>query len=127
MSDDDRQMVLDLDALPQGRLDTETQAICDLINGDPIHAEDRRRVAHAILSDAMAHAGQVHPNRVRKALSLPSGALIVYPRVMGPVYHTLVRSGHLRQVGWDVNDDAHGNNTGKPCRVYVLTTYEVAA
>lgn len=100
---------------PSSAVDAETAAICDLVHGDPLHERDRAAVVAAIMSVAKSNNGVVDVNKVRKAV--PPW---VFPRIFGPVYRALVIQGVLTQIGWTINDDKAGNNTGKPSRVYRL-------
>lgn len=101
---------------------TRLDAICALIAGDPIHAADRRRIIEAIELDGRAHGGEVHPSRVRAALSDDHG-LVVYPRVLAAMYRVLYQRGFLRWSHWEMCDDFKGRNAGKMSRVYRLTAW----
>jgi hypothetical protein len=104
----------------------ETLAILDLINGDPIHANDRRRIVEAILGDARRHAGDVDPGRVREDLTNEWG-LTVYSRVLSATYQALTRRGVLTFRCWVDNTDVTGGNAGKPARAYTLANWRAAA
>lgn len=105
--------------VPSSSVDERTAALLDLIAGDPIHAEDRRRIVAAIVAEAKASHGFVDPNKVRIRLTNRAGVLTVYPSVIGAVYFALTRSGQLATAGWLVNQD-HSGNSGKPLRRYRL-------
>lgn len=104
---------LDLfDGFPAASVDANTQAVLELIDGDPIHARDRAVIVEAILEDARTHGGRIDPNRVRPALSN------VYPRCIGSTYRALCTLGVIRVDGWAVNGDHSGRNAGRPMRLY---------
>ena len=93
-----------------------------LLDGDPIHADDRTRIQAAIIADGKAHGGRVDANRVRRALTNNGGHLDVYPRTIGPTYSGMVRRGLLKTLGYiDTNGDEAGRNKGKPAMAYELT------
>lgn len=100
-------------------------AICELLNGDPLHARDRERTITAIVADASEHDGLVDPNRVRARLTHTnadgSTDLVVYPRVLSAVYQGLAAKGVIEFAGWIDSTDARGRNNGKPARSYRLT------
>jgi hypothetical protein len=98
---------------------TEQSSLLDLIATDPVHRDDRERVAAAIRGDAAAHAGHICPNRVRESLTNDHG-LVVYPRVIGAVYSALRRGGVIVADGWTTSTDHKGGNAGKPARTYRL-------
>lgn len=106
---------------PSGAIDADTAAICDLINGDPLHAADRAAIVSAVLAAAAADGGRVDPNRVRKLI--PDS---VYPRIIGSTYQGLVKQGVLAFTGWTISEDSAGNNVGKPARVYHLQDLQKA-
>lgn len=90
-----------------------TQALLDLIHGDPIHDRDREAVVDAIRA-AVTDDGTVCGNDWR--VRIPSW---VYPRVVGATVNALARAGVLRATGeWVASDDFAGRNSGKPVRVY---------
>lgn len=98
--------------------------ILALLNGDPIHDRDRERIVTAILDEAAAHDGLVDPNRVRARLTITnadgSTDLVVYPRLIGAVYHGLAHKGALEFAGWIDSTDTRGGNAGRPARSYRL-------
>ena len=101
-------------------VDDDTASLLDLIAEDwrPFAEADRNTIATAIREDAEAHGGEVHPNRVRAALAgLP---VIEQPKPtrVGPTYRALCLSGVIAENGWDISNDTHGKNAGKPCRIY---------
>jgi hypothetical protein len=100
--------------------DEATGSLLDLIAADwrPFAEADRNTVAGAIRDDARFHGGEVSQNRVREALA----ALPVFsqpkPQRVGPVYRALCLSGYLEFSGWEVSEDRHGRNSGRPVRKY---------
>lgn len=120
------QLALDV-PLPAHSVTDETAAILRLMDGDPIHAADRRRIVEAIVWTARTSLGTVDPNKVRARLSLPGGELVVYPRLMGAVYRQLACAGVLERAGYITNEDSHGRNAGKPTPKYRLVRKAVAA
>lgn len=105
-----------------GRVDPDTEALCLLIAGDPLHAADRAALIAAIFAAAAADGGHVDPNAVRKLV--PAS---VYPRIFGPTYLSLTRKGILTFDSWTVNEDVAGGNSGKPARTYRLNWSPSAA
>lgn len=101
---------------PSGPPSTDTVAILNLINGDPLHAANRAAVVDAIADVAHTEDGAVDPNLVRERI--PEW---VYPRCIGPVYSALTKLGHLEVDGWVMSTDASGRNVGKPTRRYRWT------
>ena len=99
--------------LPFGPADPDTQAILDLIAGDPCHRRDRAAVVEAIRATAKAHHGQVNPNAVR-----PRIPASVQPRVIGATYNALAKAHVIAQDGWVKSTDAKGRNSGRPVRCY---------
>ena len=94
-------------------VDPATQALLDLIHGDPIHDRDREAVVNAIRA-AVRDDGTVCGNDWRRLV--PQW---VYPRVVGATVNALARAGVLRATGeWVASDDLAGRNSGKPVRVY---------
>lgn len=94
-------------------VDPATQALLDLIHGDPIHDRDREAVVNAIRT-AVRDDGTVCGNDWRRLI--PQW---VYPRVVGATVNALARAGVLRATGeWVASDDLAGRNSGKPVRVY---------
>lgn len=89
-------------------------------NPHPWAAVQRQRIVDAIRADARAHAGEVHPNRVRVRLSNHLG-LQVHPRMLSAAYSALRAQGHLTFDHWGTNDDTAGGNAGKPQRVWRWT------
>lgn len=112
--------------LPSRPVTDETAAILRLMHGDPVHERDRQRIVEAIVYAARHSTGVVDLNKVRARLSLPSGELVIYPRLIGSVVHVLASRGVLVVDGWILNQDRHGGNFGKPQRRYRLVR-EVAA
>lgn len=101
---------------------TDQASLLDLLDADPIHANDRARIQAAIVADGKAHDGRVDANRVRRSLTNSGGHLDVYPRTVGPTYNGMVRRGLLKPLGYiDENKDAAGRNKGKPAMAYELT------
>jgi len=99
-------------ALVYSATDPDTQAILELIDGDPRHRRDREVIIEAIRADALAHGGEVDQNRVRPHLTT------VYPRVIGSTYNALAARGVITFLRWTVNEDKKGRNSGRPARVY---------
>lgn len=94
-------------------VDPDTQALLDLMSGDPIHARDREAVVDAIRA-AVRGDGTVCGNDWRGLI--PTW---VYPRVIGATVNALTKAGILRPTGeWRISDDLAGRNSGKPVRVY---------
>ncbi len=110
-----------LSFFPSAPVDDGTASLLALLNGDPIHDGDRQRICQAIRDTALTNNGRVNPNVVRRRLTY-NGALMVYPRIVGAVYHSLARAGVLVPDGWTVSDDRSGGNRGKPARLYRLVT-----
>ena len=103
-------------------MSTDQGDLLELIDADPIHANDADRIRAAIIADGKAHAGRVDCNRVRLSLTNSGGHLDVYPRTVGPTYNGMVRRGLLRTLGYiDTNGDEAGRNKGKPAMAYELT------
>jgi hypothetical protein len=94
----------------------QVDAALELIQADPIHADDRRAIVAAIAAE-VDQTGTVDANRLRRRLTGRQG-LTVYPAVIGSVVSTLARRGLLRADGWTQNDDVNGRNRGKPLRVW---------
>lgn len=95
---------------------SETNAICELVYGDPVNAEARQAIIDAILADARTHGRQVDQNRVRA--SIPRW---VPPRLIGATYNAMRTRNLLVRDGWTTNLDAKGRNVGKPARLYTYT------
>lgn len=91
----------------------EVDAITTLMAADPMHDRDHKAVTEAILRDALAHAGQVDPNRVRTLI--PTW---VHKPMIGATYRVLRQQGRLIRDGWTVNEDRAGRNSGKPQAIY---------
>lgn len=106
-----------LDALPSTAVDDNTLAVLQLIAGDPIHKRDRALVIQAILDEGHSARGQVDPNRVRERLNHQ-----VLPQIVGPVYSRLARSGVIEAAGWTISCDKTGRNSGRPARLWRLTS-----
>lgn len=109
-----------------GRQDEQTTRLLAVIAGDPVHAEDRRRVVAAIVADADTNGGQVDPNRVRAALTNDHG-LDVTPQGLSATYSALRVAGAIEATGWGWNADTRSRNSGKPMRLYRLTDRRAAA
>jgi hypothetical protein len=93
--------------------DPMTQAILDLIDGDPIHERDREAIVDAIRAsvDADGHTSANHWRGL-----IPTW---VYHRVIGATVNALIKGGHLTPTGeWVLSDDVRGRNVGKPMRLY---------
>ena len=95
---------LPYDQLPSGSVDDDTLAILRLIEGDPLHDQDRTLVVRAIVEEGRSAHGMVDPNKVRERINHA-----VLPQVVG-----------LAVAGWTTNLDKAGRNSGKPCRTYWL-------
>jgi hypothetical protein len=101
-----------------GPMDPETAATVDVVDADWRRDRDRERIDDAIRRVAMANAGLVDPNRVRKLLSGPNG-LEVNPRALSARYAGLTKTGVLRVIPGEyvISDDTAGGNAGKPLRL----------
>lgn len=101
-------------------VDDDTASLLDLVDSDwrPFAEADRNTIARAIRDDAQAHDGEVHPNRVRRALAALPVLEQPKPTRVGPTYRALCLSGALAKTGWDISNDTRGKNAGKPCRIY---------
>lgn len=75
-------------------------SLLDLIDADPIHEGDRRRIDTAVRSAALEHRGVVSTNDVRKLLTNQHG-LTVQPQLIGPRLRTLTVAGVLQLDGWE--------------------------
>lgn len=104
-------MTEQMDLLEQGR--AEVDAICALIEADPLHSRDKAAVVEAIKRTADENDGIVDQNLVRPLV--PSW---VYPKVVGSVYRVLRQRGVLAYEGWNTSFDTKGRNSGKPQRRY---------
>jgi hypothetical protein len=96
-------------------VDEQTGDLLDLIQADwlPFAEEDRNVIARAIRDDAAAHDGRISSNRVRRLIPTR-----VKPTRVGPVYRALCLQGVIEVTGWEISDDLHGRNSGKPARTY---------
>lgn len=104
--------------LPSGPVDDYTRSILELIDGDPIHEDDRAAIVRAIFDAADAADGEIDPNIVR-----PHIPTWVQPRVVGATYNALATRGVIAWTGeWVTSDDSRGRNSGKPARLYRLVT-----
>lgn len=108
--------------LPSAPVDERTRSLLALVDGDPIHQDDRERVVEAILTVAHANAGTVDPNRLRDELYLPDGSCRVYPNVIGAVVCGLRKRGVLVEIGWTPTTGSSSGNNGRPARVHRLRT-----
>jgi hypothetical protein len=91
----------------------ERNSICELVVGDPLHAEERQAVVSAIRL-AYRMFGEVNVNNVRPLI--PSW---VNPRVTSATYNALISRKLLVPTGeWTSSTDTKGRNTGKPQKVY---------
>lgn len=106
--------------VPSVPVPDDTANLLQLIAGDPIHANDRRRIVRAIVAEAHSAGGRVDPNRLRARLADPHGQLTVYPRLVGAVVGCLARAGVLEPDGYVVSTDRAGRNAGRPARRYRL-------
>jgi hypothetical protein len=101
--------------------------LLDAIHRDPTPAatEDAERIRAAILADGKAHGGHISRNRVRAALTNPSGHLDVYHKRVGPAYSALHAEKLIEPsddpLHIEVNDDHAGGNAGKIARGLRLT------
>jgi uncharacterized alpha-E superfamily protein len=101
-----------------GPVDARTASLLALIDGDPIHADDRRKVVEAIQQVAADFGGIVSPNHLRVLLTDRRGNSTVYPNVIGAVVRTLAARGVLTFDGWVVTTGSRSGNTGRPARRY---------
>lgn len=111
---------------PSHRVTDETTAILRLLDGDPIHRDDKARIVSAIVYAAVHGGGYVDSNLVRSRLTNEHG-LTVYPRLIGSTYHSLAALGVLEPAGWITNEDTRGRNAGRPARRWRMVRKAAAA
>lgn len=101
-------------------LGEQTANLLDLIAADwrPFADADRNTIAGAIRDDARFHDGEVSANRVRDALAALPLHSQPKPQRVGPVYRALCLFGDLEVTGWEISEDRHGKNAGRPARTY---------
>lgn len=108
--------------LPSAPVDERTASLLALVAGDPVHADDRRRVLEAIQRTARDDmSDRVDPNKVRYLLTDAHGNSTVYPAVVGAVVQALARRGVLTPDGWVVTTGSRSGNNGRPARRYRWT------
>ena len=90
-------------------VDEQTASLLALIDGDPLHAEDRRTVVEAILATAADDGGRVDPNRLRNWL-YEDGVSVA----------SLRHKGVLEEIGWTTTTGSVSGNNGRPARIYRL-------
>lgn len=97
--------------------------LLDLLADHPsvIFVEDRDRIRAAILTDGKAHDGRIDSNRVRDALTNPSGELDVFHKAVGPQYHALKAAGLIAEGAPIRSTDLRGRNAGRWVPTYSLT------
>lgn len=105
----------------------EVDSIIEAMNGDPVHARDRRTIVTAIIAEAHASGGRVDPNRLRARLVNEHGRLTVYPRLLPAVIGGLVARRVLLPDGHVRSTDRVGRNTNKLLPKYRLAARAVAA
>lgn len=111
-----------LTGIPSAPVDDRTASLLALLEGDPIHSDDRRRVVEAIQQAARDDMfDRVDPNAVRALLTDEHGNSTVYPACIGAVVQSLARRGVLRADGWVVTTGSRSGNNGRPARRYRLT------
>ena len=108
-------------SLPSAPVDDRTASLLALVSGDPIHAEDRRRVVEAIRQAAAIDSNVVDPNRLRWLLTDIYGNSSVYPNVIGAVVQALAKRGVLTPDGWVVTTGSRSGNSGRPARRWRYT------
>lgn len=102
-------------------VDHGTASLLNLIAGDPIHADDRRRVVEAVQQVAADFGNVIDPNALRAYLTDRHGNSTVYPPVIGAVVRTLAVRGVLTPDGWVVTTGSRSGNSGRPARRYRYT------
>lgn len=97
--------------------------LLDLLAAHPavVHMDDRDRVRAAIIADGKAHDGTVNSNRVRDALTNPSGELDVWHKSVGPQYSALKSAGLIEEAPPIRSKDQRGRNAGRWIPTYKLT------
>jgi hypothetical protein len=107
---------------------SEQLDLLDALHNDPSPGatDDAARIRAAIIADGKAHGGHVSRNRVRAALTNPSGHLDVWPYRIGPAYAALHAEKLIEPsadpLHIEVNDDRAGKNAGKIARGLRLTS-----
>ena len=95
--------------------DPDTAAILALMNGDPCHDRDREAIIDAIRASVDSN-GTTTANRWRPLI--PTWC---FPNVVGATVNALTKAHVLEWTGqWEISDDIHGRNSGRPMRVYRL-------
>jgi len=108
-------------AIPSAPVDDRTASLLALVSGDPIHAEDRRRVVEAIEQVAADFNNEIDPNVLRSWLTDEHGNSTVYPNVIGAVIQALAKRGVLTPDGWVVTTGSRSGNSGRPARRWRYT------
>lgn len=93
----------------------EREAVCALVDGDPVHARDRAAVIGAVREAARLNGDRISRNDI--APLIPAW---VFPNVVGAVISALRSKRVLTwaEKRWATSDDINGGNAGKLCRIY---------
>lgn len=105
--------------VPGHAVDDTTSLILASVWESPVNLESRRLCVAAIVRDARTHRGLVDPNRVRAALTDPSGHLRVKSQVLSATYQRLRACRFLAHHGHVISTDRAGN-AGKPLNLWRL-------
>lgn len=105
--------------IPSAPVDATTASLLDLIDADPIHADDKATVTAAIEATAADADGLVDPNALRRRLYNEHGC-IVTPNVIGTTVRNLCQSGRLVFSHWVVTEGSTSGNNGRPAKAYRL-------
>ena len=102
---------------PSAPIDQPTADTLALMTLDPSHRTDRDVIAAAIETVAARSGGVVDPNELRAEVHG-----LVQPQVIGATVQALAKRGRLVHAGWTVTTGSTSGNTGRPARVWRLTT-----
>lgn len=102
------------------RPDADFGDLLDLLAAEETFG-DRDRIRAAILTDGRTHAGAIDSNRVREALTNPSGELDVWHKRIGPQYHALKAAGLIVEGTPIRSTDRRGRNAHRWIATYRLT------
>jgi hypothetical protein len=96
-------------------VDAETGDLLSLLADDgTLHTEDEWAIFLDCLRRAADGGGFIEPNILR-----PLVRDRIKPNRIGAFTNRAARSGLIAATGdWQVSDDAHGKNSGKPARIY---------
>lgn len=97
-------------------VDAETGDLLSLLADDgTLHTEDEwEHFRRCLVVAARRGGGLIHPNALRPLLRGE-----VKPCRIGAFTNRALQQGLLSWTGeWEVSDDAHGKNSGKPARIY---------